>query len=70
MKPCQIVRNLIVNSSPVGGVVLDPFIGSGTTAIAAMREGRHYIGFEINEQYYETAVRRIETEKAKEYVYM
>lgn len=35
-----------------------------------MREGRHYIGFEINEQYYETAVRRIETEKAKEYVNM
>ena len=53
-----------------GGVVLDPFIGSGTTAIAAMREGRHYIGFEINEQYYETAVRRIETEKAKEHVNM
>jgi len=38
---------------------LDPFMGSGTTAVAAIQEGRHYVGFEINEDYYQTAIKRI-----------
>lgn len=63
VKPLWIVRNLIVNSVPVGGVVLDPFIGSGTTAVAALSEGRHYIGFETNRTYYETALKRIKEQK-------
>lgn len=63
VKPLWIVRNLIVNSVPVGGVVLDPFIGSGTTAVAALLEGRHYIGFETNRTYYETALKRIKEQK-------
>lgn len=49
----------------MGGVILDPFIGSGTTAVAALAEGRHYIGFEIDKDYYETVVRRIEQERNK-----
>jgi hypothetical protein len=36
-----------------GDTVLDPFMGSGTTAIAAMRESRHFIGFELNKEYYD-----------------
>jgi DNA modification methylase len=59
VKPLNIIRQLIVNSSQVGGVVLDPFIGSGTTAVAAILEGRHYLGFEIDKEYYDTAMRRI-----------
>lgn len=59
VKPCHIIRNFIVNSSQVGGVILDPFIGSGTTAVAALRENRHFIGFEINSEYYERAVERL-----------
>ena len=43
-----------------GDVVLDPFIGSGTTAIAALELGRHYIGIEKMEEYYKIALKRIE----------
>jgi site-specific DNA-methyltransferase (adenine-specific) len=42
-----------------GEVVLDPFIGSGQTAIAAIKTGRYYVGYEINENYVELAKRRI-----------
>lgn len=62
VKPCQIIQNFIVNSSQEGGVILDPYIGSGTTAVAAMRENRHYIGFEINKSYFEGAVKRLSIE--------
>ena len=43
-----------------GDVVLDPFIGSGTTAVAAKKTGRHYIGFEISEDYCNIARKRVE----------
>lgn len=59
VKPLNIIRQLIVNSSRDGGVVFDPFMGSGTTAVASLMEGRHYIGFEINEAYHRTALDRI-----------
>lgn len=63
IKPLNIIRNLIVNSSLIGESVLDPFIGSGTTAIACIKEDRHFIGFEINKDYYESACKRIEWER-------
>ena len=59
IKPLNIIRQLIVNSSREGGVVLDPFMGSGTTAVAALQEGRHYIGFELSKEYCDTAARRL-----------
>ena len=46
-----------------GGVILDPFMGSGTTAIACIKEKRHYIGFELNEEYYRKSLERIEKER-------
>lgn len=42
-----------------GEVVLDPFIGSGQTAIAALKTGRHYVGYEIDPKYIELAEKRI-----------
>ena len=60
VKPLNIIRQLIINSSQEGGVVLDPFMGSGTTAVAAMLEGRHYVGFEIDKTYYETSLCRVD----------
>ena len=42
-----------------GGVILDTFIGSGTTAVACKELGRNYIGFEINPEYYKIAVDRV-----------
>lgn len=65
VKPLNIVRNFIVNSSEVGEVILDPFIGSGTTAVAAISEGRRFVGFETDQAYYETAVRRVTEAAAK-----
>lgn len=59
VKPLNIIRNLIVNSSQMGGVILDPFMGTGTTAVAAKQKSRHYIGFEIDNGYYATAMKRV-----------
>ncbi|MCK4438071.1 site-specific DNA-methyltransferase, partial [Candidatus Bathyarchaeota archaeon] len=42
-----------------GDMVLDPFCGSGTTCIAALKTGRHYVGFDINEDYVKLARERI-----------
>ena len=64
-KPIDIVKNFIINSSQEGDLVLDPFMGSGTTAVAANSEGRHFVGFEINEEYYKNACKRIKKEQAE-----
>jgi site-specific DNA-methyltransferase (adenine-specific) len=45
-----------------GATVLDPFMGSGTCAIACIRTGRKFIGMEIDEKYFDIALKRIEAE--------
>jgi len=50
---------MVKASSPEGGVVLDPFLGSGTTAVACILNKRHYVGFEINKEYCEMIKKRI-----------
>lgn len=64
-KPVSIIRTLIENSTKEDDVVLDPFMGSGTTAIAAMQGNRHYIGFELNKEYYDTSCKRIKLEQSQ-----
>ena len=59
-KPLELVQKMIVNSSNENDVVLDTFMGSGTTAVACIETNRNYMGFEIDEKYYQTALRRIE----------
>ena len=59
IKPLNIIENLIINSSLRGGVVLDCFMGSGTTGVACKKLGRSFIGCEINEEYFKIAERRI-----------
>lgn len=59
VKPLDIIKNLITNSSNEGDIVLDPFMGSGTTAVAAKLLGRHYIGFEIDPEYCKIAEKRV-----------
>lgn len=61
-KPVGLMQTLIRNSSNEGDIVLEPFCGSGTTCIAALRENRKYIGIELDPKYYEVAKKRIETE--------
>lgn len=50
-KPLEIVERMLKASCPPGGVVLDLFMGSGTTAVAAKRCGRQFVGFELNPEY-------------------
>lgn len=56
--PEKLVEPCILAGSPVGGVVLDPFFGSGTTGIVANRLNRSYIGIELNEEYVDIAKKR------------
>ena len=62
-KPVELIRYLIRTYTLEGELVLDNCIGSGTTAIAAMRESRHFIGFELEKKYYDIACKRIEEER-------
>ena len=59
IKPLNIIENLIINSSNEGGVVLDTFVGSGTTCVAAKRLNRKYIGIELNPKYHKIALDRL-----------
>ena len=59
-KPVVLLEHLINTSSNEGDIVLDCFMGSGSTGVACMNTGRKFIGIEINEKYYEIAKDRIE----------
>ena len=51
VKPVALMRHLIRLVTPPGGIILDPFLGSGTTAVAAILEGAHWIGCEMTAEY-------------------
>jgi len=51
VKPVSLMRHLIRLVAPPGGIVLDPFAGSGTTLVAAIREGTHAVGCELSPEY-------------------
>jgi site-specific DNA-methyltransferase (adenine-specific) len=59
-KPVELFRRCIVNSSDPGDLVLDPFLGSGTTAVACILTGRRFIDVEIDTAYVDLACARIE----------
>lgn len=59
-KPVELIEKMIQDSTEPGDVVLDTFMGSGTTAVACLRTGRNFIGFELNEGYHAIAQQRIE----------
>lgn len=61
--PDKIPLDFIRVFCPPGGVVLDPFMGSGSTAVAAILTGRNYIGYDISSEYIEIANERIQIEK-------
>ena len=56
---------LIDNSSKIGDIVLDPFLGSGTTGVACKMLNRNFIGYEINKHYYDIANERMNNINAK-----
>jgi site-specific DNA-methyltransferase (adenine-specific) len=60
VKPTQLMRYLVKLVTPQGGLVLDPFMGSGSTGKACMLEGMRFIGMELSEEYIKIAEARIE----------
>lgn len=58
-KNLRVIRTIVKSSSLNGGVVLDPFIGSGTTAVACKQTGRNFIGMELSEEYIKIANKRL-----------
>lgn len=64
-KPVALIQYLIRTYSNEGDTILDNCMGSGTTAIAAIREKRNFIGFELNKEYYDKACKRIKLEQAQ-----
>ncbi len=63
--PVELPKRVILLYTQPGDVVLDPFMGSGSTAIAAKLTGRHYVGYELSAEYCALAVKRLEREDAK-----
>lgn len=61
-KPLYVIEKLLMVHSNEGDLILDPFMGSGTTGVACVRNGRKFIGIELNEKYFDIACRRIEAE--------
>lgn len=57
--PPDLIRPCVLAGAPPGGIVLDPFSGSGTTGQVALEEGRKYVGIELNPEYHKLAVERI-----------
>ena len=62
--PLLLAKRVIRLYSNEGGIVLDPFLGSGTTAVAAIQAGRRYIGIEKEKQHYDLAVQNVEEANA------
>lgn len=62
IKPLNIIENLVINSSKENDTILDCFMGSGTTGVAALKNNRSFIGIEIDEHYFKIAKKRIEKE--------
>ena len=59
VKPVSLISHLIKLFTKEGAIVLDPFMGSGTTAIACVQSKRRYVGFDINKEYIKITERRI-----------
>ena len=64
-KPVDLLRYLVLTYTNEGDTVLDNCMGSGTTAIACIKEKRHFIGFELSKEYFDKAQRRIKAEQAQ-----
>ena len=57
--PPDLIKPCILAGCPMSGIVMDIFSGAGTTGMVALREGRKYIGIELNQEYIDISLRRI-----------
>ena len=65
MKPLKLMTYIITIGSRSGDIILDPFLGSGTTGVAAKILHRDFIGFEIEGKYFEIAKERIDAQPSQ-----
>ncbi len=65
-KPIAVMRQIIETVSKPGDTILDPYMGSGTTGIAALRSGRRFIGIEIEKRWYKAAETRVRRDMGKD----
>ena len=65
VKPVSLIAHLLKLFTKEGAIILDPFMGSGTTAVACIQSKRKYIGFDINTEYIKITEKRIEEETAE-----
>ena len=63
-KPIELLEYLIKTYTNEGDLILDNCIGSGTTAVAAIKETRNFIGMELNKEFYDIACERIKQEQS------
>jgi DNA modification methylase len=59
MFPEKLISPMILSGCPMGGVILDPFMGAGTTGLVAKKLNRNYLGIELNPEYVKIAENRI-----------
>lgn len=64
-KPVAMLERFVLASVPPGGTVIDPFMGSASVAVACAKHGRHYIGIEREQQWFDVARDRVENETAQ-----
>lgn len=64
-KPVRLLERLLKLTSEEGDIILDPFSGSGSTALACINTNRNYIGYEIDKEYYDLSMDRIKREAAQ-----
>lgn len=62
--PEELIEHCVLAGCPEGGIVLDPFLGSGTTGVVALKRNRNFYGIELNTEYAEIARKRLEREVA------
>lgn len=63
--PPKLIEPMVLAGCPIGGTILDPFSGTGTTGLVALQQSRHYIGIELNPEYVEMSRKRIGLEAAQ-----
>ncbi|KAF5083490.1 DNA adenine methyltransferase YhdJ [anaerobic digester metagenome] len=68
-KPIELVKTMILNSSKEGDIILDTFAGSGTTGVACYETKRQFIGFEIDDDTYKKAIKRVKAATAQTFLF-
>jgi len=68
-KPIELMKMIILDLTKENDLILDPFMGSGTTGVACMETGRRFIGIEKEPKYFEIAEKRIKNAAAQEIMF-